>query len=52
MQRRKEQHSQHSHRFVLQIELSNKLPVVSGINNLPSNKELNLGVSSICFDSV
>lgn len=41
-----------SHRFVLQIELSNQLPVISRINNLPTNKELYLGMSSISFDSV
>lgn len=44
--------SPHSHRFVLQIELSNQLPVVSWINYLPTNEELNLGMCSISFDPV
>lgn len=41
-----------AHRFILQIQLSNQLPVVSWIHDLPSNKELYLGMSSVSFDSV
>lgn len=42
----------HSHRFVLQIKLSNQLPVISWINNLATNEELYLGMCSVGFDPV
>lgn len=41
---------QHSYRFVLQIKLPNQLPIISGINDLPANEELYLGMCSISFD--
>lgn len=39
-----------SHRFVLQIQLPNQLPVVSRIHHLAANEQLDLSVCGVGFD--
>lgn len=40
------------HRFVLQIELTNQLPVIGRVHHLAPDEELDLGVRGVGLDPV
>lgn len=48
----KERFAPHAHRFVLQIELANQLPVVGRIHHLAPDEKLDLCVRSVGLDPV